>query len=478
MNICRLHAFSLAAAPRRRREVLLQGPDRVAGIMATRSVDVGPGFALCVEGCADSALLALATSERVLGLRDRVTLTAVNQLANAHDARINELCFSGPHTLYSASSDGRVRLWDPSAACLAPVREIPAADDGSEVWSVSVEPEAHLVATGTETAVVLWDVRRLTTPLARYEVHTEAVTQVRFRPGSAAAPSLLTGSMDGLLCEIDCRVTDEDDAVVGTHNTESPVTALGFFCGAGAPSDAPCECAWALSSTDAISLWNLVLAERLGSFDNLVPHLTSDHLTDGPTGAKASTSRAASSVAASSAAASLSAATAAMGSLSLAYVVGCAWDVKAGRLLMLGGDADGTGRTFEVRPDGIRHVGTMPAASRPRGHNDRIRAFHYVQADATFVTGAEDGVVCLWPGETRGAPSPAGARSAKSSAAAMGKAEARLAMAMGPKPTEESPLAEEATGAPDDDEAAVDDGPAAKKIKRPKDKEKWRVKPY
>ena len=65
----------------------------------------------------------------------------------------------------------------------------------------------------------------------------------------------------------------------------------------------------------------------------------------------------------------------------------------------------------------------------------------------------------------------------------MGKAEARLAMAMGPKPTtaeatETSPLAEEATGAPDDDEAAVDDGPAAKKIKRPKDKEKWRVKPY
>jgi hypothetical protein len=39
-------------------------------------------------------------------------------------------------------------------------------------------------------------------------------------------------------------------------------------------------------------------------------------------------------------------------------------------------------------------------------------------------------------------------------------------------------LAEEATGAPDDDEPAVDDGLAAKKIKRPKDKEKWRVKPY
>ena len=59
----------------------------------------------------------------------------------------------------------------------------PEPDDGAEVWSVSAEVEGHHLATGTESVVVLWGGRRTSVPLARYEIHTEAVTSVRFRGG-------------------------------------------------------------------------------------------------------------------------------------------------------------------------------------------------------------------------------------------------------------------------------------------------------
>ena len=53
---------------------------------------------------------------------------------------------------------------------------------------------------GTETGVVVWDVRKTQAPFARYEVHTESVSQVRFQ---GAGSALLSGSLDGLICELD-----------------------------------------------------------------------------------------------------------------------------------------------------------------------------------------------------------------------------------------------------------------------------------
>ena len=43
----------------------------------------------------------------------------------------------------------------------------------------------------------------------------------------------LSGSVDGLVCELDATVNEEDDAVFGIHNTGAPVSHLGFY---GAPS--------------------------------------------------------------------------------------------------------------------------------------------------------------------------------------------------------------------------------------------------
>ena len=54
---------------------------------------------------------------------------------------------------------------------------------------------------------------------------------------TSVALMLLSGSVDELMCEIDCTVTDEDEAVIGVHNTESPIAALGFY---GADASSAC----------------------------------------------------------------------------------------------------------------------------------------------------------------------------------------------------------------------------------------------
>ena len=61
--------------------------------------------------------LVTATSSRHLCVFDRATLKPLfseSAAANpaVHESRINDLTFGGPKMVYSASSDGTVKLWD------------------------------------------------------------------------------------------------------------------------------------------------------------------------------------------------------------------------------------------------------------------------------------------------------------------------------------------------------------------------------
>jgi WD40 repeat protein len=170
------------------------------------SADNNPSYIMDLACDASELHAAVAGSEFDLKLYERETLRCSATLATeAHSDRINELSHAPTGsavagTFFSASSDGHVRGWDatvpPRAGCSLDFR------GKDEVWSVSASDGA-LVATGTQTAIVLWDVRKPGSPFARLEVHTEPVTAVRFQPGSATA--LVSGSIDELICSIDCR---------------------------------------------------------------------------------------------------------------------------------------------------------------------------------------------------------------------------------------------------------------------------------
>ena len=369
---------------------------------------------------AESAVLALAASERhvaiatsahSVSLLDRTTLKPVAESSwRAHSDRINELCFAPSDTLVSASSDGTVKLWDVSQG--KPLAVLASGDANDEVWSVSVQ--SHLLAAGTESAVVVWDVRHTSTPLARYELHTEAVTQVRFLP--SAAGQLLSGSVDGLLCEIDTRQTEEDDAVIGVHNNESPVAGLGF-CSVGGSSQRPL--AWVLSSTDVVSIWDLEAADRIAMYDQLVRHAAADHL------------------AADELAASSASARAAIGPpVPIDFVIGCEFDVSSERLSVLGGERCGETHLLELPPlasattsaahatgDGtaavqssasnsapVRHLLSLPSRSAGGAHADAVRCFHVAPGATALLTAGDDGRVAAWIGAQKATTSTSGPR--------------------------------------------------------------------
>jgi len=207
------------------------------------AADDDPSYVLSLSGDATGRLAAVAGSEFDLKLYDRATLQPLGALGTpAHAGRINEICFGGaaaPGLLYSASSDHSVRVWDcASAGAAGPVATL--HDRREEVFCLSASA-GHLLAAGTQSAVLIWDTRRAGKPLCRWEVHTDEVTQVCFPPNPNPNPKtnpnpnsnpnpnpnpspnpdqvcfqpgsehvLLSGSVDGLICALDCRHSCED----------------------------------------------------------------------------------------------------------------------------------------------------------------------------------------------------------------------------------------------------------------------------
>ena len=166
------------------------------------SAEGNPSYVLDLASDPSQRLLAVAGSEFDISLYDRASLKRLGTLGapTAHSDRVNEVTFRpGSTTLYSASSDGTINGWDcravtaglggggSSGVSSAPSLSLKCGKD--EVWSVSAG-EGHLVAAGTQTAVVIWDVRSANKALCRWEVHTDAVSQVPFSSPLFLPPSV------------------------------------------------------------------------------------------------------------------------------------------------------------------------------------------------------------------------------------------------------------------------------------------------
>ena len=408
---------------------------------------LGSDAILCMtQGESSTNTIAAATSALSISFIDPTTLQDVRAaLTGTHADRINELGFMGPDVLYSASSDGTVKLWDAKQAANKPQAEFRDATathgtsggTSGEIWTAASEGGSNLLAAGTESAVAVWDVRKANAaPVARYEVHTEAVTQVRFKPAGGSG-ILLSGSVDALLCEIDTRIADEDEAVLNVINTEGPVSSLGFY-------GTDLSRAWVLSSTDVVSTWDLAAGDCLGVRDNLVAHKADDFLL----GEARSRERGAD------------------GRLPIDFVVGVHWDAASSRLVLVGGDQGGAVHVFEI---GAATAPPTPLQSLKAGsgHVDAVRCFRFGAGLASITTGGEDGRLCSWVPAAAAAPkigaalgtasqtsSSSSSAAAASSAPAGGKAkkshkeEARSKA----KPYDRPASSKTKVGAPRDDE--------------------------
>jgi len=321
---------------------------------------------------AAAAAVAVAGSERELKLYDRATLQCTRTVAApAHADRVNEISFAPPRSaaaglLFSASSDGAVRAWDcggGGGGGAAPSLELRGGRE--EVWSVSVS-DGPLVAAGTQAALLLWDVRRADTPAARLEVHTEAVSAVRFQPGSATA--LVSGSVDGLICSIDCRQTNDDDAVTGVINEGRPVSSLGFF------GPEPASHLHVLSSLETLSVWDLQqqAGTCLARHDALRREV--DMLGEEEAAAGAGDG--------------------------IDYLVGCQYCPASQRLYLVAGEHCGTLHLLAVEKEGVVALASLRGGGggAARGHTSDVRCFLW--DGGGLLSGGEDARLCSWSPDT------------------------------------------------------------------------------
>ena len=165
-------------------------------------------FDVCSNGAGLLAVSACGPGH-VIKVYDQDALTCVSQLPG-HTAKVNELGFAPADSngLFSASSDGSLRLWDLRAPSLQ-VHTFKTG--GKEVWSASMSADSSFVAGGVATALRTWDLRTRKMFRSYVDAHTDDVTCVRAHP---LLPSVfLTGSEDGLMCAVNNACPDIDDAL-------------------------------------------------------------------------------------------------------------------------------------------------------------------------------------------------------------------------------------------------------------------------
>ena len=285
----------------------------------------------------------------------------------AHDDVISGVRFSDANArlMFTASHDGTVRCWDirvkdkcvqsfmpPSSRCDVAFSSLDVSSDGTIICAGSV-------AQGDDVDVVLWDVRRAGHGLRCFnESHTDDVTSVCF----GAEQSLLSGSTDGLVCVYDLTQCDDDDALVGTLNTESSVSKLGF-CGERS------SLIYALTHVETLHLW-----QAQQDFDD-VAHLT-DIRSSSP-------------------------------DRNIDYLVDC-FDCGhvCDRVCVLAGSNTGQGHLMSVQGNALQYEQSLCG-----GHNDVIRSMVWCAGSATLITGGEDATLCSWkPQDVGTSPQPAASK--------------------------------------------------------------------
>ena len=147
-------------------------------------------------------------------------LTAVQNTEAAHAAWL------------AASRGGFVALWDARANETAPSMQFAGP---SNAPYLSLATSGQYFAAGTELKasdayIDLWDVRQMGAPVCTYaEAHSDDVMSLCFHPERERHEGvLLSGGMDGLVCAIDTRLTEEEDAVISVGNTNASLARVGW----------------------------------------------------------------------------------------------------------------------------------------------------------------------------------------------------------------------------------------------------------
>mgnify|MGYP006077539455 CR=1 FL=1 len=301
-----------------------------------------------LENNCDRSLMACSLSTQDICIYDTATFTEVSCI-RAHSDRINGIEFAklNPSLLVSTSDDNNVKLWDVRIPGNTPVFGQTLED---EILDASLGSSDNLLACACGMGVSFYDIRQISsstgcTPqkLGEYtDVHTDTISQVKFHPERSM--ELVTGSEDGLICIFNTQVPEGEGAIVSILNTECPVRRVGYF---GQNFDG----LYCLSTIESVSVWHSTSAQRIAHF----PEIRTD--------------------------------------LDLDYLVDCNYDPSTDSLQVIGGDNNGIGHLISINPFEVKKL-----SSFDNGHHSTIRCAIGMGNATQFITGGEDGRVCIWNG--------------------------------------------------------------------------------
>lgn len=261
--------------------------------------------------------------------------------------------------LWACTNRGLVSAWDFRASTSAPVTSVQTSAPHMSCMDVGFQ--GSLLACGTEegieSKIVFFDTRRLASgqPLGQYvESHSDSITTVKFQ-----GQMFFSGSVDGLVCGFDVAQPNETLALVSVMNPNGACLKLGCFGTRGL---------FATTSSETFHLFDYETAQTIGSYDNDVMLGTGcrELLTER-----------------------------AEKKMEINYLIDGLWEARTQKLLLLAGSSEGGAFGYEVTLAGFQPLGPLAGV-----HSEVVRCAKTYDGGKSsgfnILTGAEDGLVCLW----------------------------------------------------------------------------------
>ncbi|KAG0367004.1 WD40-repeat-containing domain protein [Gamsiella multidivaricata] len=299
---------------------------------------------------ANSSNLVVSASNHEIKLYNPATL-AIKNILKFHTDTITQVKAYGENILMSSSKDGTVACWDlrteggPVQVFTTPQKHV--------LLSFDINSSEQVLAAGTELKdydanIHFFDARSNTSAIiATYsESHSEDITNVKFHPTNPVR--LMTGSVDGLICQFDLTDMDEEEGLMVVSNTGASINKVGYF-GPNA------EYIYCLSHMETLSLWNSDDADAIHHFGDI-------RGVSNP----------------------------ALG-LTLDYGIDCHFETETGRLFLISGSNEGNINILHVQTDSLQLCQVLNG-----GHSEIVRSTYWDSKRGILFSGGEDAKLGLW----------------------------------------------------------------------------------